>query len=265
MLKKIISFLALFLVIAFIGMVLSAIGSPDSSPESETSAIALIGAVVLLGSPVWAAISVWLLNRSPSDKLPSKRQSPKSQKASPKSADLSMLPERFVVFDLETTGLKAGQHEIIEIGAIRVNRDNNLHETFEALVVPEGRISAKITEITGINRAMVKADGIPLKQAIAEFQEFVSDLPLVAFNVEFDREFLRSACYRTGHDWFKNQFSCALKLSRKAWPDRRSYRLDDICKDFRIKAQSGQAHRALPDCERAMLVYCFAASELGRV
>lgn len=34
--------------------------------------------------------------------------------------DLSLLPEQFVVVDLEMTGLDSDKHEIIEIGAVRV-------------------------------------------------------------------------------------------------------------------------------------------------
>jgi len=112
---------------------------------------------------------------------------------------------------------------------------------------------------------MLKADGISLKEAMSDFREFVSGLPMVAFNVEFDRKFLRSACYRTGHDWFKNDFHCALELSRKAWPGRKSYRLDSICEDYGVTAQSGNAHRALPDCERALIVFAAAAQRVGRI
>lgn len=177
----------------------------------------------------------------------------------PAKPDLSMLPERFIVFDFETTGLDPEKHEIIEIGAIRVNRDSDLHDTFSTLVIPEGRITTKITQITGIDRAMIKADSLPLHEAIGQFREFVGALPMVAFNCPFDRDFLRAACVRVADDPFTNDFHCALQLARKAWPGRKSYKLQAICADAGIKAQNGAAHRALPDCELAMRTFIAAA------
>lgn len=103
--------------------------------------------------------------------------------------DLSMLPIQFVVFDLETTGLHADRHEIIEIAAIRVNRDADQHDTFTTLVMPEEWISASITELTGIDRKMIKADSTTLSEALPAFREFVAGLPLVAFNARFDASF----------------------------------------------------------------------------
>lgn len=179
--------------------------------------------------------------------------------------DLSMLPERFIVFDFETTGLDPKKHEIIEIGAIRVNRDGDQHETFSTLVIPNGRISSKITEITGIDRAMIKVDGVPMLEAIDQFRQFVGNLPMVAFNANFDRAFLSSACQRSGVDQFGNSFHCALELSRKAWPGRKSYTLSAICADAGIRAQNGAAHRALPDCELAMRTFIAAAQTVGRI
>lgn len=40
------------------------------------------------------------------------------------------LPDSFVVFDLETTGLDAAQHEIIEIAAIRFKKGREKSRLF---------------------------------------------------------------------------------------------------------------------------------------
>lgn len=182
------------------------------------------------------------------------------KKAAP-VADVSMVPERFVVFDLETTGLDAGRHEIIEIGAIRVNRDSDMHETFQALVKPSKRVPKRITEITGITNDMVQADGLELFEALTEFRDFVGDLPLVAFNAEFDDAFLRAACASTSSDPLANEVCCALQLSRRAWPWRKSFRLVDIARDANLPMDG--THRALGDCRRTMIVYIAAAREVG--
>ncbi len=176
-------------------------------------------------------------------------------------ADVSMLPERFVIFDLKTTGLRAEEHEIIEIGAIRVDRDGENHQTFQALVRPKKRVSKKITEITGITNEMVQADGIELVEALAEFRDFVGDLPLVAYNAKFNDAFLRAACAATASDHFANEICCALKLARRAWPQRKSFRLSDIARDGNLSMDD--THRALGDCRRTMIVYAAAAREVG--
>jgi len=140
LIDKILKYLILVSFTVIVGIVLILVGSPDNAPEGEMSTIAMLGGITLLGSPIWAAAFVWLLNKAPSGAAPTRKKSTKRKEITPqeRAIGLSSLPERFVVFDLETTGLKAGQHEIIEIGAIRVNRDSNQHETFSALVMPEG-------------------------------------------------------------------------------------------------------------------------------
>ena len=176
-------------------------------------------------------------------------------------ADVSMVPERFVVFDLETTGLDADRHEIIEIGAIRVNRDADEHQTFQTLVRSNKRVPKRITELTGITDEMVRSDGLELVEALTEFRSFVGNLPLVAFNAEFDDAFLRAACASTSTDPFANEVCCALQLSRRAWPWRKSFRLTDIARDGNLSMD--ETHRALGDCRRTMIVYIAAAREVG--
>jgi len=169
------------------------------------------------------------------------------------------LPEQFVVFDLETTGLDPEKHEIIEIGAIRVNRDSDCHETFEVLVKPQKRITKRITEITGITNEMV-AESMPLDQALAEFRAFIGDLPMVAFNARFDESFLRPACASISNP-LRNDVYCALKLARRAWPKRKSFKLSELAKDGGLAMDA--EHRALGDCRRTMIVYASAAAETG--
>jgi DNA polymerase III epsilon subunit family exonuclease len=172
------------------------------------------------------------------------------------------LPEKFIVFDLETTGLDASRHEILEIGAIRVNRDSTEHDTFEALVRPTKKVPKKITELTGISQAMVEASGVPASEAVRDFVQFVGDLRLVTFNAKFDMAFLNQALMAEGIV-LKNPVSCALKMARRAWPGRDSYRLSDFARDGNL--QQDNTHRALGDCKRALIVYTAAASRLGAI
>jgi DNA polymerase III epsilon subunit family exonuclease len=173
------------------------------------------------------------------------------------------LPEQFVVFDLETTGLDSTKHEIIEIAAIRVNRDSEKHDTIQSLVKPSKKIPKKIVEITGITQDMIDRDGEALDHALNEFVEFVGDLRLVSFNAPFDMAFLNVATEKCGVKPFKNPVSCALKMSRRAWPGRKSYKLADLAKDGNLDTRN--AHRALADSQRALSVYLAAASSLRSV
>ena len=57
---------------------------------------------------------------------------------------IDSLPDSFIVFDLETTGLDASQHEIIEIAAIRSKKGRTAHETLQALVKPVGTLPLRL-------------------------------------------------------------------------------------------------------------------------
>jgi DNA polymerase III epsilon subunit family exonuclease len=171
------------------------------------------------------------------------------------------IPKRFVVLDLETTGLHAHRHEIIEIGAIKITLDEEIHPTFQALIVPKKRVSSKITQLTSLDRKTLVRDGSPIEEILPQFLEFCENLPLVAFNAEFDRAFLEAACLSCGHPAPQVGWICALALSRRAWPGRSSYRLSALARDG--GCDTDNEHRALGDCKRAMEIFLMAAVELG--
>jgi DNA polymerase III epsilon subunit family exonuclease len=182
--------------------------------------------------------------------------------APPKAVDLAtLLPQQFVILDLETTGLNSANDEIIEFGAIRVTLNSENQVTFRTLVKPQRKVPRKITEITGITQEMVENEGIPLGDALSQFIEFIGDLPLVTYNAEFDMGFLYSAATKHGVV-INNRYTCALKRARRAWPGLPSYRLAGLAKMGKLSDED--THRAFGDCMRALFVFTAATSTLGQ-
>jgi len=210
----------------------------------------------ILGLPPASEASV---SPEPPAKSPSKAKS--RRKPGRKKTGLEVLPPVFVVLDLETTGLSPYSHEIIEIGAIRANRDSDNHDSFHTLVKPKRKIPKKITGLTGITQEMVDAEGCELEQAITDFVAFIGNYPLVTYNAPFDMGFLQEAAKQFNLA-IPNETSCALRMARRAWPGRSSYKLADLARDGSLSEEG--THRALEDCQRALTIYCAAASILGQ-
>jgi DNA polymerase III epsilon subunit family exonuclease len=176
--------------------------------------------------------------------------------------DLSVLPEVFIVADIETSGLNPEKDEIIEIAAIKVNRNSDLHQSFVAIVKPTKPISKKITQITGISQKMLDSEGQSIESAMHEFLDFIGDLRLVFYNAPFDVAFLQKAASRINRT-LPNPISDALKMARKAFPNQRSYNLSTLAKTGHLDASG--AHRALKDCRMTMTIYAASARRLGRI
>ena len=129
-----------------------------------------------------------------------------------------------MIVDLETTGLDAAIHDIIEIAALKVQRDPERHTTFTALVQPAYPVPSAITALTGITQAMLDQHGQPVADVMAAFLAFVGEARVVFFNAPFDGAFLGKAANRIGRT-MDNPVSCALVMARRAWPGLRSYTL----------------------------------------
>ncbi|MBN1615441.1 MAG: 3'-5' exonuclease [Deltaproteobacteria bacterium] len=174
-----------------------------------------------------------------------------------------LLPDSFIVVDLETTGLDPLRHEIIEIGAIKFKKGFTTHDTFQTFIKPSKPIPKEITDITGITQEMVEREGEPPSEALQAFADFVGDLRLVSYNADFDIAFLSNATRMNGIPEFRNPVSCALKMARRAWPKRSSYRLNDLAADGQM--DQGTAHRAIDDSRRTLIIYAAAVAELKAI
>ncbi|WP_402464772.1 DEDD exonuclease domain-containing protein [Isoptericola aurantiacus] len=165
----------------------------------------------------------------------------------PSFADLgtSLRDVTFVVVDLETTGSRASDAGITEIGAVKVRGGEVLGE-FQSLVDPGRPVPAFVARLTGITTAMVAtAPGIEL--VLPSFLEFARDTVLVAHNAPFDVGFLRAACESLDYDWPGFAVVDTLPLARRVVTrdEARNHKLATLAALFR--ATTSPEHRALAD------------------
>ncbi|MFC1742982.1 PolC-type DNA polymerase III [Candidatus Riflebacteria bacterium] len=139
---------------------------------------------------------------------------------------------KYVVLDLETTGLDKRKCEIIEIGAFKIE-NMEVTDSFHSFVKPEGKIPKFITKMTGISEKTVK-DAPALEKILPEFLEFCQDYTCVAHNAFFDRAFLRNAA-RSLNLTFPNPFIDTLKIARVHYPFWPNHKLptvvENLCPD----------------------------------
>jgi DNA polymerase-3 subunit epsilon len=149
--------------------------------------------------------------------------------------------------DLETTGTRAADDRITEVGIVRVDADARggpprIHE-WSSLVDPEVPIPAVIQALTGITDAMVA--GAPTFSVIAaDIEERLADCVFVAHNARFDHGFLKHAFARIGRP-FSARPLCTVRLSRRLFPDAHGHGLDAVVARHGLKITD--RHRALGD------------------
>lgn len=150
----------------------------------------------------------------------------------------------FSVVDIETTGNGYKGQKITEISIFTFDGKHIVGE-FTSLVNPEQNIPAFITNLTGIDNAMVR--NAPKFYEIAKkVAELTQDTVFVAHNVNFDYNIIQAEFKSLGFD-FKRKKLCTVRLSRKIIPGLNSYSLGAICSSEKIPING--RHRAKGDAE----------------
>lgn len=159
------------------------------------------------------------------------------------------LVDDYVVFDLETTGFDPKVCEIIEIGALKYKKGKLIDE-LDILVNPNCPIPSIITEITGINDAMVK-NAITIDEAMPKFINFIEDLTLIAHNSSFDLGFIEEKINRLELPMITNKNIDTVYLSRK-YISTPNHKLETLKAYFHLNYGS---HRSVDDCYTTNYVY----------
>jgi DNA polymerase III epsilon subunit family exonuclease len=155
----------------------------------------------------------------------------------------------FVVLDLETSGgaPHLGAH-ITEIGAVKV-RGGEVLGKFQTFINPGTPIPSFITELTGINDAMVSsspriAEVFPV---LLEFLGAENETVFVAHNAPFDLSFLKAAASASEYKWPKFKVIDTAKLARRVLSRDEvvNCKLGTLAEFF--NASVSPTHRALDD------------------
>ena len=149
---------------------------------------------------------------------------------------------KYVVLDLETTGLNCYYDRIIEFGAVKVEH-GIVTESMDILIDPERPLPKRIVEITNITDKML--EGQPkITEALPKILNFIGDAILVTHNASFDFSFLQHALMRCNMPIMNNAVIDTLPLSRYLFPESRSHTLGSLCRNMDVVYDEDSAHRA---------------------
>lgn len=151
-------------------------------------------------------------------------------------------PGGYTVIDVETTGLSAQHHRVLEIAVVRTDPAGRITGEWSRRVDPEGPVGA--THIHGITADDVR--GAPkFGDLIPYVNQWMQGTVVVAHNARFDTAFIRAEYSRAGWDLPWLPTLCTLEASSYYLPDMDRRRLADCCAVARVPLRG--AHSALGD------------------
>lgn len=173
----------------------------------------------------------------------------------------------FAVVDLETSGLRPGRDNVLQVGVVTVEADGTVLDRWETLVRlrwPWSRVGP--THIHGLTRRRLRR-ATPAGVAVAELLRRLDGAVFTAHNAAFDAKFVRRWARRHGHDIDIAQPLCTLDLSRRLDPERQlPHGLADVCARYGISLVDH--HDALADAAATAqvlphLLRAYAVSDLA--
>ncbi len=167
----------------------------------------------------------------------------------------------YVIFDFEWNNAydykaRKGMNEIIEIGAVKLNSDFIIQDTFKQLVKPKisRKLSGRVKELTNISIAEIKEQGIDFELAIHDFSRWAgsddtvfmswsnSDLYVLVSNF--------SRFFQTTNISFIKKYMDAQKYCQYFLnvPKGSQISLANCAEILALDINEEQLHRALEDC-----------------
>lgn len=171
----------------------------------------------------------------------------------------SLREQRWVVVDVETTGLNLNRDQVLSIGAVVIEDGAiDFSQQFERTLQRQGHKLSPSVLIHGLGPSAIAAGCDPV-EALLDFMEFVGDSPLLAFHAPFDQHMLGRALkdslgYRLQHS-FLDVADMAPLLCPQA--QIREAGLDDWVRWFNLQVveRHNAAADALATAELALILF----------
>lgn len=180
------------------------------------------------------------------------------------AAPAAFSSSRFVVVDVETTGLNLARDRLIAIGAVAVSRGRiEVGDSFEIILQQPTASEKDNILIHGIGGS-AQTGGVPPAEALLGFLEFLGKDPLIAFHVTFDETMIKRALSRFlgldfEHPWLDLAYVMP-GLHPELAQKHRS--LDDWMGHFAI--QNFARHSALADALATAQLFLVAIAHAGQ-
>lgn len=143
--------------------------------------------------------------------------------------------QRWVVVDVETSGMNVQSDALISIGAVAMRDDGRVlpGESIE-IVVQQGTASSRENILVHGVGVQAQLNGVQPSRAVGMFMEFVSTAPLLAFHAPFDRGFLARVTKYYVNQPFDNPWLDLAELAPALYPRLALRSLDEWLVQFGI-------------------------------
>lgn len=160
-----------------------------------------------------------------------------------------------VVFDVESTGTDTNTDEIIQIAALRIDRNGNEVDRFVQFITPTKPVGDS-EAVHGFSDAMLAEKGCAATDVLSAFMEFSKGAVIVGHNVNYDISILTTELSRhqLGVPQFVGVYD-TLDIFRRFYPNLRNHKLGYLSEYFPIHHQP--THNAWDDivATAQLLVY----------
>ncbi|KIX22865.1 DNA polymerase III subunit epsilon [Flavobacterium sp. 316] len=169
---------------------------------------------------------------------------------------------RYVIFDLEITGLDVENDRILSISAIGANENTVLISDFIELFIEQSIFNPESVPYHGILKEG-KEEKVVEAEAIIQFLNFIKNATLVGHNIDSDIEMINHALGRLNVGKLKNQYMDINIMYQKLkdLPENHYTSLDELCDIYKIRKT--ERHTSSGDSYIMSLIFLKLKRKLG--